>query len=138
MTRRSEEYRSVTIPAYCAFATKEKDTLTTDADVPSDENKSGDVPDERTASNRTAHDSGESNETPHVVYDSLPAYYSTARQKRALRRAARLKTAPPWVKKIPWLISWPYMLVRRRDPNYEAHYEQWEEKVRNNYDDREQ
>jgi hypothetical protein len=115
--------------------------LTSDADVPSDVNQLGDASGEHTASNQTSRDSdvhgaGVSNETPHVVYDPLPSSYSTARQKKALRRAARLKSAPPWVKKIPWLISWPYMLVRRHDPDYEEHYEQWEGQVRNNYDDR--
>jgi hypothetical protein len=114
--------------------------MKSDGDVPSEASWTTGVPGEQTGSHQTpgagVHEPTLSNESPHVVYDPLPSYYSTARQKRALRRAARLKSAPAWVKKIPWLISWPYMLSRRRDPNYEEHYEQWEEKIRNNYDQR--
>jgi hypothetical protein len=73
--------------------------------------------------------------TAHVVYDPLPLTRAdTKRQQRAQRRVARLKSAPPWVKKVPWLISWPYMLMRHYDPDYEAHEAQWVEQQRKNYD----
>jgi hypothetical protein len=76
-----------------------------------------------------------SGDVPSVVYVPLPSTRGDAkRQQRALRRVSRLKSAPPWVKKLPWLISWPYMLMRRHDPNYVEHEAQWVDQQRRNYD----
>jgi hypothetical protein len=116
--------------------------MTSNADVPGDANPSGDVPGEHTAPIQTPHDgevdeSGLSNETSHVVYNPLPANDNAARQQRALRRMARRRTAPPWAKKISWILFPVYGFMRLHDKNYEEHYEQWEEQQRCNYDQQE-
>jgi hypothetical protein len=38
------------------------------------------------------------------------------------------------VKKIPRFIFPLYGFMRMRDPNYEEHFEQWQQKERRNYD----
>ncbi len=114
------------------------------ADVPGDSSRSVDEPDKLTAPGESPQDAGVdeteiSRDVAHVVYDPLPASRADVlRQQKAFRRVVRDRHVPPWVKKIPWLISWPYMLMRRHDPNYEEHYEAWEEQERRNYNDEEQ
>lgn len=77
-----------------------------------------------------------SNDTPHVIYDPLPTSRATsARQQRAHRRAYHARTAPSWVKKIPWVIFPLYGIMRRNDPNYEEHFAHWVEQQRTNYDE---
>lgn len=110
----------------------------------SDENPSGDAPEIRSEPAPTPHDTdvdgaAKSRDASHVAFDPLPTSRADiARQKRAFRHAQNLKALPPWVKKIPWLISWPYMLMRRNDPNYEEHYAQWEATERSEYDGQEE
>jgi hypothetical protein len=73
-------------------------------------------------------------DTPHVVYEPLPASRrDIARQRRALRRAYHSRTMPSWVKKVPWIIFPMYGLARIRDPNYEKHVQQWQDEQRRNY-----
>ena len=67
----------------------------------------------------------------------LPANDNAARQQRALRRMARRRTAPPWAKKIFWILFPVYGFMRLHDKNYEEQYEQWEEQERSNYDQQE-
>lgn len=76
------------------------------------------VPDDHTAAAQAHRDAGVgdpamSSDAPHAVGDPLPhvAYNpppvtraDTIRQKRALRRMTRLRKAPAWVKKIPWVL----------------------------------
>jgi hypothetical protein len=113
-------------------------------DALGDKAPSGGVPEIRIEPTPTTpvtgvHEAALSNDTPHIVYDPLPTSRADiARQKRAFRHAQNLKALPPWVKKIPWLISWPYMLMRRNDPNYEEHYAQWEATERSEYDGQEE
>jgi hypothetical protein len=76
---------------------------------------------------------------PPVVYDPLPTSRGdTAREKRALRHAYHVRTMPSWVRKIPWVIFPLYGYLRRNDPNYEEHFEQWQEQQRRNYSGREE
>jgi hypothetical protein len=111
------------------------------ADVRGNANPSDDVPDKGAEPDNSPRDAGTdqtaiSNDATHVVYDPLPTSRSDdVRQQKALRRVVRDRQVPPWVKKIPWLISWKYMLMRRHDPNYEEHYEKWEEQERRNYNE---
>jgi hypothetical protein len=113
-------------------------------DAAGDKVPSGGVPEIRSELAPTPHDTDVdgaalSSDASHVAYDPLPSSRDdVARRKRAFRHAQNLKTLPPWVKKIPWLISWPYMLMRRNDPNYEEHYAQWEATERSEYDGQEE
>jgi hypothetical protein len=59
-----------------------------------------------------------------------------ARRQKTLRRVERQRRAPTWAKKIPWILFPIYGLMRLRDPNYEEHYQQWQDEQRNNYDGR--
>jgi hypothetical protein len=96
-----------------------------DADTPGDANTSRDVP-------------GDPHDEPHVAFEPLPASRADiSRQQRALQRVYKDRTVPSWVKKIPWVIFPVYWIMRRHDPNYEAHYEHWEAQERSNYNDEE-
>ncbi len=71
---------------------------------------------------------------PHVVYDPPPASAAEVRrQQRTLRRVTRLRKAPAWVRKISWVLFPFYGLMRLHDPDYEEHYEQYEERQRQDY-----
>jgi hypothetical protein len=48
----------------------------------------------------------------------------------------RQRKAPSWVKKIPWALFPVYGFMRFHDPDYEEHYEQYEERTRREYDQR--
>jgi hypothetical protein len=72
-----------------------------------------------------------SGDSPHIVDRRLPeSRADTSRQQRALRRVYSNREVPSWVKKIPWIIFPIYGFMRLHDPNYEEHYEQWEEQER--------
>jgi hypothetical protein len=40
---------------------------------------------------------------------------------------------PSWVKRIPWVVFPLYGYMRRKDPNYEEHVQQWTEERRGTY-----
>ena len=111
------------------------------ADSPGDANPSGDATENLTSPAKTPHaaevdKATSSSDASGVDFKPLPTSRAdVVRRERALRRVESNRTIPSWVKKIPWLISWPYMIMRRHDPNYEEHYEHWEEQERRNYDE---
>ena len=77
-----------------------------------------------------------SKDAPQVIYDPLPSSSAdTARRQKALRRAYHARTAPSWMKKIPWFIFPLYGIMRVHDPNYEEHFAHWVEQQRTNYDE---
>jgi hypothetical protein len=89
-------------------------------DVPSDANPSDEEP--------------LASDVAHIVYNPLPVDHgSSARQQRMLRRMARQRKAHPLLKKIPWILFPVYGFMRLHDPNYEEHFEQYEEKQRREY-----
>jgi len=49
------------------------------------------------------------------------------RRERALRRVYGKREVPSWVRKIPWVVFPIYGLMRLHDPDYEKHYQQWED-----------
>lgn len=77
-------------------------------------------------------DSGQS-DAPNDRTVSAETSRDAARQRRALRRVTR-QNAPSWLKKIPWAVFPIYGLMRLHDPNYEEHYEQWEDQQRKDYE----
>lgn len=113
------------------------------SDAPDDVNHAVDLPRSLSAPAETPRDAGVnetplSNDTSHVVYYPLPeSRGDIARQHRAFRRVQRNRTAPAWVKKIPWVLFPIYGIMRLHDPNYEEHYAQWLEQQRREYGERE-
>ena len=77
-----------------------------------------------------------SSDTPHVVYNPLPnSHADSVRKEKAVRRMEHRRSWPRWMKKLLWFAVPTYGLMRRNDPNYEEHYEQWRERVRRDYDE---
>jgi hypothetical protein len=71
---------------------------------------------------------------PHIAYTPPPmSPRDIARRRRAEHRVERNNHLPSWLKKVSWIIFPTYGLMRFHDPNYEEHYEQYEERQRKDY-----
>ena len=71
----------------------------------------------------------------HVDFKPLPTSRADiAREKKALRRVERNRTTPPLMMKTLGIILWPYILMRRHDPDYVERYQRWQEQKRREYD----
>ena len=98
-------------------------------------NPSGEVPDDRIERDVAGDASTFSGDVPHVVYNPPPmSRADIVRQQKALRRVTRQRRAPPWAKKISWILFPYYGFMRLHDPNCEEHFEYWEEQQHSDYD----
>jgi hypothetical protein len=106
------------------------------ADAAGEANSSDEVRDDRTAPAQAPRDPHVdrprlSGDLPHIVDSPLPeSGADISRQQRALRRVYRNREVPSWAKRIRWIIFPVYGFMRLHDPNYEKHYEQWQEQER--------